>query len=118
MDPIRPALRKRLSCYSQIFPVLLLLTSAADARSKISPSDEYPGPWLEVSQEIREILTRNNVSACTQAAGRRSSKNPGEFPLYCTGDERAWTSWRVEPATRRLHGPDKRPEGILPPDSY
>ena len=118
MDPIQPALRRHLSRYSETFPVLLLLTSAADAGSKISPSDEYPGPWLEISQEIREVLTLNNVSACAQAAGRRSSKNPGEFLLYCTKDERVWTSWRVEPATRRLRGPGKLLEGIPLPDSY
>jgi hypothetical protein len=92
--------------------------SAANARSAFSASAHYPGPWLEVSQEIREILALHNVSACTQAAGRQSSRDAGEYLLYCTRDEKVWTSWHVEPATHKVRGPGKLLEGIPPPDSY
>jgi hypothetical protein len=109
--------------------MLLVLTSLADAASaqskvspsqakfspseaKISPSEEYPGPWREVTQEVRDFL------ACDQAAGRQSSLNSGEYLLYCTRDEKHWTSWRVQTATHKLRGPDKLIEGIPLPDPY
>jgi hypothetical protein len=118
MASAQPELRRQFSRYNLTLSVLMLLASTADARTKASPSQQYPGPWLEVSQAIRDVLTLNNVLACTQAAGRQSSQNPGEFLLYCTRDEKVWTSWRVEPAAHRLRGPGKLLEGIPLPDSY
>ena len=55
--------------------VLVRLASAADAQPNLSPSEQYPGPWLEVTQEIREVLALRKVSACSQAVGRQSSRN-------------------------------------------
>jgi hypothetical protein len=79
---------------------------------------DFPGPWLEVTQEIRDILTLNKVSACTQAAARASSQNPGEYLLYCTSDEKLWTSWHIQAGARFVRGPGKLLEGIAPPDGY
>lgn len=118
MVSIQPELRRQFSRYSLTLSVLMLLASTAEARTKVAPSQQYPGPWLEVSQAIRGVLTVNNVLACTQAAGRQSSQNPGEFLLYCTRDEKVWTSWRVAPAAHRLRGPGKLLEGIPLPDTY
>ena len=33
---------------------LVPLACSADARSKPSPSEQYPGPWLEITQQVRE----------------------------------------------------------------
>jgi hypothetical protein len=106
-----------LSCVLMMF-ALVPLVSWADARSKPSPSEQYPGPWLEVTQEVRDTLARHKVSACSEAAGRQSSYDPGEYLLYCTRDERHWTSWRVQPAADTVHGPGGLLEGIQLPESY
>ena len=90
----------------------------ADAGSKLSPSEQFPGPWLEVTQEIREVLASNKVSACSQAMARQSSQDPGEYLLYCTRDEKHWTSWHVQPATRTVRGPFILSEDIPAPDDY
>jgi hypothetical protein len=97
---------------------LTCLLSTADARPMLLPSEQFPGPWLEVTQEIRDILALNKVSACSQAAGRASSRNPDEYLLYCTSDEKLWTSWRVQPATRTVRGPGRLFPGIALPDGY
>jgi hypothetical protein len=116
MESIR---RKPLDAFFRCGLTLLGLTcwlGTADARPK--PSEQFPGPWLEVTQEIRDVLTLNDVSACSQALGRQSSLNPGEYLLYCTRDEKLWTSWRVQPAAHKVRGPGKLFEGIALSDSY
>jgi len=95
----------------------LCLLGTADARPML-PSERFPGPWLEVTQEIRNVLALNKVSACSQAAGRESSSNPGEYLLYCTSDEKLWTSWSVQPSARTVRGPGRLFEGIVLPDRY
>ena len=95
---------------------LTFLLGTADARPKISPSEEFPGPWLEVTQEVRDVLTLNKVSACSQAMGRQSSRDPDEYLLYCTRDEKLWTSWHVQPVAQKV--PYKLSEDIPLPDGY
>jgi hypothetical protein len=90
----------------------------ADARSKLSPTEQFPGPWLEVTQEIRDVLTLHKVSACSQAMARQSSRDPDEYLLYCTRDEKHWTSWRIQPAAQKVRGPDRPYEEIALPDRY
>ena len=100
--------------------MLLALTfflGTAEARSRLSPSEQFPSPWLEVTQEIRDVLTLHKVSACSQAMARQSSQNPDEYLLYCTRDEKLWT-WRVQPAAPKIRGPHKLFEDMAPPDSY
>ena len=108
------------AAYHCIFVLLGLtcLLGTADARSMLLPSERFPGPWLEVTQEIRDLLALNNVSACSQAAGRESSRNPGEYLLYCTSDEKLWTSWRVQPAAHTVRGPGRLFQDIALPDGY
>jgi hypothetical protein len=97
---------------------LACLPGTVDARPRLLPSEQFPGPWLEITQEIRDLFALNEVPACSQAVGRQSSRNPGEYLLYCTRDERLWTSWRVQPAAHRVRGPGKLFEGIALPESY
>jgi hypothetical protein len=99
----RKPLRAICQCSLALLGLMCLL-GTADARPMLPP-ERFPGPWLEVTQEIRKVLALNKVSACSQAAGRESSSNPGEYLLYCTSDERLWTSWRVQPAARTVRGP-------------
>jgi hypothetical protein len=97
---------------------LTCLLSSSEACPMQSAAELFPGPWLEVTQEIRDILTQNNVSACRQAAGRVSSRNPSEYLLYCTSDEKFWTSWRIQPAARTVQGPGGLLQGIALPEGY
>ena len=98
---------------------LLVLTPFADAaRAQSKLSEEYPGPWLEITQDVRDFLALHKVRACNEAVGRQSSRNSGEYLLYCTRDEKHWTSWRVQPAAHKLRGPDKLIEGIPLPSAY
>ena len=118
MESIR---RKLLRAFFRCGLTLLGLTcllGASDAQPKLSPSEQFPGPWLEVTQEIRDVLALNEVFACSQAVGRQSSSDPGEYLLCCTRDEKQWTSWRVQPAARKVCGPGKLLDDIATPDSY
>jgi hypothetical protein len=118
MEAIRHKLLKAFFRSGLTLLGLTFLLGTADARPKISPSEEFPGPWLEVTQEVRDVLTLNKVSACSQVMGRQSSRDPGEYLLYCTRDEKLWTSWRVQPAAQTIRGPHKLFEDMALPDSY
>ena len=111
-----PRKRLRAACHCSLALGLLCLLGTADARPL--PSEQFPGPWLEVTQEIRDILTHKKVAACSQAAGRESSRDPGVYLLYCTSDEKLWTSWRVQPAARTVRGPGRLFQGIALPEGY
>ena len=113
----RKPLRVAYHCSLALLGLTCLLRTA-DARQMLLLSEQFPGPWLEVTQEIRDVLALNKVSACSQAAGRESSRNPGEYLLYCTSDEKLWTSWRVQPAARTVRGPGRLFQGIALPDEY
>ena len=115
MEPIP---RKPLRATIHRSLVLLVLTCLPGTAVAMSASERYPGPWLEVTQEIRDILTQYRISACTQAAGRESSRDPGTYLLYCTSDEKRWTSWHVQPAARSVRGPGKLFQDIALPDGY
>jgi len=110
-------LNRLLPSSSCCLAILLALTSSAGAQSKSSPSEEYPGPWQEITQVVRGFLSDRKVHACSEAVGRQSSRNSDEYLLYCTQDEKHWTSWRVQPATHKLRGPGKLIEGIPPPSA-
>ena len=113
----RKPLRAACHC-SLVLLALTYLPGTANARPMPLPSEQFPGPWLEVTQEIRDILTLNKVAACSQAAGRESSQDPGVYLLYCTSDEKRWTSWRVQPAARSVRGPGRLFQGIALPEGY
>ena len=97
--------------------MLLVLTPCADP-AQAQSSEEYPGPWREITQDVRAFLALRKVYACNEAVGRQSSRNSDEYLLYCTRDEKHWTSWHVQPAARKLWGPDKLIEGIPLPNAY
>jgi hypothetical protein len=118
MEAIRRRLLKALFRSGLTLLGLTFLPGTADTRPNISPSEEFPGRWLEVTQDIRDVLTLNKVSACSQAMGRQSSHDPGDYLLYCTRDEKLWTSWRVQPTAQKIRGPNRLFEDMAPPDSY
>jgi len=115
---IRPRLPSLSFRFCLMLFVLTSWTDASYAQPELSPSEQYPGPCVEVPQEVRGLLALRKVSACSEAVGRQSSRNPNEYLLYCTQDERHWTSWRVQPATHKVQGPGKLFEGIPTPSGY
>jgi hypothetical protein len=115
---IRPPLLSSSFRFCVMLFVLTPWIGASFAQPELSPSEQYPGPWVEVPQEVRDLLALRKVSACSEAVGRQSSRNPSEYLLYCTQDERHWTSWRVQPAIHKVHGPGKLYEGIPAPNGY
>jgi hypothetical protein len=119
MKSIQRTLLTQLSCSGlTVLGLTCCLLGTADAGSKLSPSEQFPGPWLEVTQQIRDILTLNKISACGQAMARQSSQDPDEYLLYCTRDEKIWTSWHVKPAAQKIRGPYRLSEDIPLPDGY
>jgi hypothetical protein len=46
-----------------MFFVLTPWTDASYAQPESSPSEQYPGPWVEVPQEVRDLLALRKVSA-------------------------------------------------------
>ena len=113
-----PRKPRRAAFHCSLLVGLTCLLGASDALPVPLPSEQFPGPWLEVPQEVRDFLTLNKISACSQAAGRESSRNPGEYLLYCTSDEKLWTSWRVQPAARTVRGPGRLFRDIALPEGY
>jgi hypothetical protein len=109
---------RSLFCSGLTLLGLTCVLGTADARPKFPPSELFPGPWLEVTQEIRDVLTLKHVSACSEAMARQSSRDPDEYLLYCTRDEKHWTSWRVRPAAQTVRGPEGLSEDIPLPDGY
>ena len=98
---------------------LVPLACLADARSKPSPSEIYPGPWLEITQEIRDTLTLRKVSVCNEAVGRQSSLDSGEYSLHSALKTRSIrTSWLVKPPAHKVRGPGNLLDGIPLPDTY
>ena len=112
----RKPLRAACHCSLALLGLTCLL-GTADARPML-PSERFPGPWLEVTQEVRDFLDSKQGLCLSQAAGRELSRNPGEYLLYCTSDEKLWTSWRVQPAARTVRGPGRLFQGIALPDGY
>src|SRR5215813_3267359 len=61
---------RRISLSFRCGLTLFLLTpwnDAAIAQPKFLPLRQYPGPWLEITQEVRDFLALHKVSACNQA---------------------------------------------------
>ena len=84
---------------------LTCLLGTADARPKLLPSEQFPGPWAEVAEEIREVLALNKVFACSQAVARQSSRDPGDYLLYCTRTRSFGRAGACNPRRTRFAAP-------------
>ena len=66
--------RKPLRAVCHCSLVLLGLTyllGTADARPMLLPSERFPGPWLEVTQEVRDVLTAKQDCCLQSGRGTR-----------------------------------------------
>ena len=109
-DAGRPGADENSRCRNRVAPAAM--------HPRFSLSERYPGPWVEVTQEIRDLLDSKRVRACAQAMGRQSANDPGEYLLSCSRDEKRWTLWRVWPASRKIRGPHEIFATMIPPDGY
>jgi hypothetical protein len=87
---------------------LACLVGTADARPMLLPSEQFPGPWLEVTQEIRDILTLNKVSACSQAP-RGANLRLSPANISCTAQRTR--SFGQAGAYSQRHAPFEAPAG-------
>ncbi len=90
-----------------------------------SPSDRFPGPWVEVrSLGIDRVLGNHNISGCENLVYRHSdlSSGPldprGDFLVYCSPDGTNWTAYIASPGLARersLIGPFAIYADVPPP---
>jgi hypothetical protein len=99
----RKTLRRGYHCSLALLGLTCLLGSA-DAR-----------PMLAIGAISRSLAggyargsgtSSSKQSRCLQSGrGTRIVEQSRRISLYCTSDEKLWTSWRVQPAARTVRGP-------------
>lgn len=78
--------------------------------------ERYPPPWREnVNIELIKALAKNRVRGCGEMWWRESSRNAGEYLVYCTSDGKSWTTWVVWINASKVLGPGLPPQEIPPP---
>ncbi len=90
-----------------------------------SPSDRFPGPWIEErTPAIDLVLGNHNVSGCENFAFRPSDvtsgpQDPrGDYLVYCSANGADWTAYIARPGLARassLEGPFEPYPDIAPP---
>ena len=69
-------------------------------------SERYSGSWQEdFDLGITKTLVAKGVSGCGQYKFRESSKDRGEYLVYCTNDGNNWTAYLVWPNISEVTGP-------------
>lgn len=92
---------------------LLFVGLAGCAPSDIPLNVRYPGPWREdFNLNISKALGAKSVSGCGQYKFRESSRDSGEYLVYCTRDGASWVSYVVWTKTGAVLGPNS-PDGSL-----
>ena len=98
------------SCCKKKSAFSALAVSAVIAGCSPSPEptmlERYPGPWIdEFNAPITKALAVNNVRGCGQYEYRESSRDKGEYFVYCSADGNFWTAYIVWAATEKIMGP-------------
>lgn len=88
-----------------IFLFFVFITASTHAE-KIPLSTRYPKPWREnFNLEITRSLSNKNIRGCGQYKFRESSKDKGEYLVYCSRDGRNWLAYIVWPNINNVMGP-------------
>ena len=67
----------------------LMATTAAHADMTLQ--QRYPSPWRDdFNLPISKALAQNSVRGCGEFKYRPSSRDKGEFLVYCTRDGKNW----------------------------
>lgn len=87
---------------------------ASNPRGEIA--EDYRGEWRSNSpNNIIRVLSANNVRGCGEFHHKPSTRNSGEYLVYCTPDGRNWTAYIVWPNVNRISGPARPDPNIRPP---
>lgn len=93
---------------SSIFPSLLacLLIAACSPSQEPTMLERYPGPWVqEFNLPITKALAANDIRICGSYKYRASSRDTGEYLVYCSMDEKNWTAFIVWAPIEKILGP-------------
>lgn len=91
----------------------LAITTASIA--EVAQPDRYPGPWRDESNVlISKALVQNSIKGCGEFKYRPSSKNKGEFLVYCTRDGKNWVAYLVWAPVGKVTGPHQISAAIPP----
>lgn len=94
---------------------LVALVSAATAHAGISLQERYPGPWRDdFNLPISKALAQNLIKGCGEFKYRPSSRNKGEFLVYCTRDGKNWVAYLVWAPIAKVNGPHEVSAAIPP----
>jgi len=95
---------KRYAC---ALVILIFLNLAGCGNSRDIPlSERYPGPWQEdFNMGITKALAAKGICDCGQYKYRESSRDKGEYLVYCTRDGSNWTAYLVWPSIGEVTGP-------------
>ena len=78
-------------------------------------SGRYPGPWIEdFNIDITKVLMANNVRTCGQYKYRKSSRDEGEYLVYCTTNGMRWSAFTVWVPIGNVMGPNPTDPAIPP----
>lgn len=85
------------------------------AVAETSFAERYPGPWREgANLGISKALVANNIRGCGEFKYRESSRNRGEFLVYCSRDGSNWSAYFVWPSISKVTGPHQISPAIAP----
>jgi len=107
------------SCCGKKVTLSVLVASAVLTGCSPAPEptmlERYPGPWAAAfNAPITKALAINRVSGCGQYQYRESSRNKGEYLVYCSADGKFWTAYIVWIPSEKIMGP-YQPDPTIPP---
>lgn len=98
-----------------IFGLFLGCALTLGAVAETSFSERYPGPWRESANlGISKALVANNVRGCGEYKYRESSRDRGEFLVYCSRDGLSWSAYLVWANINKVTGPHQISASIPP----
>ena len=95
----------KLSLYVLLVTIILVISSSGQSQN-ISLAERYPGPWQEdFNIGITKALASQQIRGCGEYKYRESSKNKGEYLIYCTSDGKRWVAYLVWVNIGKITGP-------------
>ncbi|CAB5720004.1 Uncharacterised protein [Delftia tsuruhatensis] len=89
--------------------------AAAAAHADMTLQERYPGPWRDdFNLPISKALAQNSVRGCGEFKYRPSSRDKGEFLVYCTRDGKSWVAYLVWAPIAKVTGPHQVSAAIPP----
>ncbi|WP_313233984.1 hypothetical protein [Delftia acidovorans] len=91
------------------------LMATATAHADMTLQQRYPSPWRDdFNLPISKALAQNSVRGCGEFKYRPSSRDKGEFLVYCTRDGKSWVAYLVWAPIAKVTGPHQVSADIPP----